>query len=458
MLYRLLWHFTRRVATVHQRRILVHGAERVPRDRPVLLAVNHTNAFWDAVLVAGALPVAQRVRFLARGDVFRHPLANRLLRAIGILPVYRFRDGYASLKGNDATFRASTDALAAGGTVLIFPEGQCQPVPQLQPLMKGCARLALQALDGGAEHLVVVPVGLSFAQHGRFRADVALAFGEPLPAAAWRPSDTLPPAAAVRGLTAELHARLRALVVHLDDPALRDALAEAAPADAGPDGWRWLPAGDAAAWWARRRAAAEALNADPATADAWRARRRARAAWLAPGAASLERPLSTRRLPPLVVPAAASWPPAPARGRAGLALALALAGAASAPWALPGFVLSYMALRLVKRLIRRRVRDPQFIDSLRALVGAGWFGLLWGALGLALAIGLGLAGAGWPVWAAAAAWWLPLPRAARWAWRWRERWAEAGRAAAWARFSRESASRAAALTAPPRPGNARSAS
>lgn len=454
MLYRLLWHFTRRVAAVHQRRILVHGAERVPRDRPVLLAVNHTNAFWDAVLVAGALPVAQRVRFLARGDVFRHPLANRLLRAIGILPVYRFRDGYASLKGNDATFRASTGALVAGGTVLIFPEGQCQPVPQLQPLMKGCARLALQALEGGAEDLVVVPVGLSFAQHGRFRADVALAFGEPLPVAAWRPSDALPPAAALRGLTAELHARLRALVVHLDDPTLRDALAEAAPSDAGPDGWRRLPAGDATAWWARRRAAAEALNADPASADAWRARRHARSAWLAPGAGWLERPLSPRRLPPLRVPAAAAWPPPPARGRTGLALAAAV----SAPWALPGFGLSYMALRLVERLIRRRVRDPQFIDSLRALVGAAGFGLLWGAVGLALAIGLGRAGTPGPAWAAAAAWWLPLPRAALWAWRWRERWAEAGRAAAWARFSRESASRAAALSAPPRPGNARSAS
>ena len=88
-----------------------------------MVVVNHPNSFLDAIIIGAYYP--RKMHFLARGDVFRKPLFGFLLRSIGMIPIYRAREGREHLHLNAGTFDASVDVLAKGGGILIFIEGIC---------------------------------------------------------------------------------------------------------------------------------------------------------------------------------------------------------------------------------------------------------------------------------------------------------------------------------------------
>jgi len=59
--------------------------ENIDESKPTLLCGNHTNAFLEGVLIAANYPNA-KLYFLARADVFNHPLAAKILDK---LPLFR---------------------------------------------------------------------------------------------------------------------------------------------------------------------------------------------------------------------------------------------------------------------------------------------------------------------------------------------------------------------------------
>lgn len=117
------------------------GRHRIPASGGVILVANHLSeadplALGHYVYEAGRFPV-----FLAKDVLFRIPLAGRLLRLIGQIPVAR-ATGEASLAYEEA--RA---ALAAGECLVFYPEGTCTRDPDLWPMAArtGAARLALSS-------------------------------------------------------------------------------------------------------------------------------------------------------------------------------------------------------------------------------------------------------------------------------------------------------------------------
>jgi 1-acyl-sn-glycerol-3-phosphate acyltransferase len=156
----------------------VIGADRVPTQGPVILAVNHLSVA-DSFIVPLVLP--RQVSFLAKAEYFggtgvRGRVSRWLFTSLGAIPVDRGR------------VRAAQDALDAAGHVLgeggafgIHPEGTRSPDGRLYRGRTGVARLALSS---GA---VVVPVALSGtdqlqpigARFPRIRP-VTVRFGQPL--------------------------------------------------------------------------------------------------------------------------------------------------------------------------------------------------------------------------------------------------------------------------------------
>lgn len=59
---------------------------------PVIIAMNHPNAFTDPIYIA-YLSYPLRVSYLARGDAFKPGLVSYLLEKIGIVPIFRIQDG-----------------------------------------------------------------------------------------------------------------------------------------------------------------------------------------------------------------------------------------------------------------------------------------------------------------------------------------------------------------------------
>lgn len=221
------------------RSIDVVGVERIPAGRPLLLVVNHPNALVDALIVGWIVP--RRVLITAKATIFQHPLANTLLRWVGVVPLRRASDertggGGLDAARNRATFRAVQAALARRRVVLIFPEGRSTDAPSLGPLKTGAARMALSARESGeAPELAIVPIGLTFERKQSPRTRVFAQIGEPILMDDWRSIPGVPDAEA---LTSEIEARLRSLTLNyatIDDAARATRLASSIAAIlAGP--------------------------------------------------------------------------------------------------------------------------------------------------------------------------------------------------------------------------------
>jgi 1-acyl-sn-glycerol-3-phosphate acyltransferase len=181
----------------------------------LLFVVNHPNALVDALLVGWVVP--RRVLITAKSTLFKNPIANLLLRSLGVLPLQRASDLGAGERANPLrnrdTFRSVLHALGRGGAVLIFPEGKSHDEPALAPLKTGAARIAIQARDASCRlaELAIVPIGLIFERKDAPRSRVLVRVGEPILLDAWRAQDT---SSAVEELTADIDARLRAVTLN----------------------------------------------------------------------------------------------------------------------------------------------------------------------------------------------------------------------------------------------------
>lgn len=158
----------------------VKGLNRIPRNKPVILAPNHSNGFVDPVILAMLTP--QKVRFFARGDVFKGAFAKWILNQMNVSPMYRMQDGFAELKKNDKSFEECRNLLTANKTILIFPEGLCVQERRLRHLKKGLTRIAFQTLESFnySKDILVIPVGINYQAATKFRSKAFIDIGNPI--------------------------------------------------------------------------------------------------------------------------------------------------------------------------------------------------------------------------------------------------------------------------------------
>lgn len=94
-------------------RVEVSGTENIPADGPLLVCPNHLSN-WDPIIIAA---VADRqIRFMAKSSLFKIPLLNTLLKALGVFPVRRGAADTTALK-------TAIACLKSGDAVGMFPQG-----------------------------------------------------------------------------------------------------------------------------------------------------------------------------------------------------------------------------------------------------------------------------------------------------------------------------------------------
>lgn len=195
------------------RKIDVYGAENLLLDKPLILAPNHQNAFVDAML-----PITQVDKqgyFLTRADLFQRPWLARLLSALNLIAIYRQRDKVNPLTKNEAVFQKCREILAEGHAVLLFPEANQEMTYALRPLKKGCARIALSAVDELGLDVQVVPVGVHFHDYARWRSVVQVQFGEAIAVRDYLAAYRISPRQCIRQFTLDLQSRLEAEMLHI---------------------------------------------------------------------------------------------------------------------------------------------------------------------------------------------------------------------------------------------------
>ena len=199
-------------------RFQLRGTENVPRTGGALLALNHIS-YVDFVLGGvAAQPSGRLVRFMAKREIFDHPVAGPVMRSLHHISVDR-ADGIAS-------YDEGVRYLHEGQVVGIFPEATISRSFELKEFKTGATRLAAAA---GVPLVPVVLWGtqrLKTKDHPRDLSrgkTIAISVGEPM-----HPDGSSP-----IGETAELKARMGALL---------DETIRAYPAEEQPPGSWWLPA------------------------------------------------------------------------------------------------------------------------------------------------------------------------------------------------------------------------
>lgn len=179
MLYYLLKFLTNIFYRVFYR-FEFRGIHKIPFGKPVVLAPNHVNAFIDPVIIA--MLMRRKVRFFARGDVFKKPLAKWILNQLSMSPMYRIQEGYAELKKNDKTFEECRRLLSENKVLLMFPEGICVQERRLRPLKKGLSRIIFQTEESFdfKKDVLVIPIGLNYSDAKRFRSKLYIDCGDPI--------------------------------------------------------------------------------------------------------------------------------------------------------------------------------------------------------------------------------------------------------------------------------------
>lgn len=144
-------------------------------EGPVLTLINHGGGLFDILL---AIANSTRFpRFLARDVIWKVPFGAPIMNAVGAIPVHR-REDHRGAADNTGMFDDAYRALASGDLLVIYPEGESVPLPQLAGLRTGAARIAVGALARGTDAWIQ-PTGLHYFDVSVLRARALIDDGAP---------------------------------------------------------------------------------------------------------------------------------------------------------------------------------------------------------------------------------------------------------------------------------------
>ncbi len=211
---------------VFYRKVIVLGRENIGPEDHLIYAPNHQNALMDALAVLfthKGQPI-----FLARADIFKRKTIAAILYFLKILPVYRIRDGFRSLTGNDEIFTKTIDVLKNKNGLVILPEGDHAGFRRLRQLKKGICRVAFQSEEatGFSLNLKIIPVGLEFSNYSRYRQVLTVVYGKPIEVSEFFDLYKESPEKALNELRTRLSTEIKNIMVHIESEEDYEAIDE----------------------------------------------------------------------------------------------------------------------------------------------------------------------------------------------------------------------------------------
>lgn len=133
-------------------KVQITGKEHLPGDSPHVIVANH-QSFVDILLL---FRLRLHYKWVSKVENFRAPLVGWNMTLNRYIPIAR-----GTMKGNLQMMRACEDALRAGNSLMMFPEGTRSPDGTMRPFKDGAFELALRTqspilpivIDGTAQAL-----------------------------------------------------------------------------------------------------------------------------------------------------------------------------------------------------------------------------------------------------------------------------------------------------------------
>ena len=159
------------------------GLENVPVDgTPTVVVSNHQNCLNDPLCVCLKL-TDRRMNFIARANVFKNPIFNKALRAMGLLPAYRMsHEGFGAINKNRSTMDAAGQALTDGETLMLYPEADHQDKRWLGTFKLGYLRIAFEAAEkmNFEQDVMILPSCNHYSNYFHARTDMLIKFDRPI--------------------------------------------------------------------------------------------------------------------------------------------------------------------------------------------------------------------------------------------------------------------------------------
>jgi len=220
MLYRLFKWLFFLTNKAYFRSIYIKGKSKVPKKGSVIFAANHPSAFMDPILLG--VEIKRPLYFLARGDVFKNGLLNRIFNMLHMIPVYKPDQSPDEVHKNELIFEKCFDHLGKQNTIMIFPEGTSKTERRLRPIKTGLARIALGAEERNNYKLgvVIIPIGINYSNPHYFKSDVFVNFGDPISVSDFFSSYQTDQKAGVIALTERVKSELEKSIIIIEDERL----------------------------------------------------------------------------------------------------------------------------------------------------------------------------------------------------------------------------------------------
>lgn len=148
---------------------------------------------------------------------FKKKIIASILYFLKILPVYRIRDGFSSLKANDEIFLKTIDVLKNRNGLVILPEGDHAGFRRLRQLKKGICRVAFQSDEatGFSLKIKLIPVGIEYSHYTRYRQVLTVAYGKPIEVSEYHDLYKKSPERAINELRTRLSDEMKSNMVHI---------------------------------------------------------------------------------------------------------------------------------------------------------------------------------------------------------------------------------------------------
>ena len=196
-----------------------------PPEGPVIFASNHESALDILVMF---VVLRRSFRFIAKQELFRLPVFGWYMRLGGHIPVDRSNHQRAV-----ASLRSAGDAVRAGTSIVVFPEGTRSRNGRIQPFKKGPFVIAKQA------GVPIMPIAISGSgavtpshRIAVYPGPIRVAMGDPVDPAEFPDKETL--LAEVHRRVVELHRSIGGLGGELAPPPAPVVPGDGAAAGAEP--------------------------------------------------------------------------------------------------------------------------------------------------------------------------------------------------------------------------------
>lgn len=123
----------------------VEGLENVPRDKPFIIAANHSS-YYDALLIHVILVpyLDKKIHAFVNSYYWKNFVTGMFIEWGEGIPVFVEKEKNAK-KRNKESFEKALNYIQKKELIMIFPEGRRSPDGKLQKAYTGIARLALKA-------------------------------------------------------------------------------------------------------------------------------------------------------------------------------------------------------------------------------------------------------------------------------------------------------------------------